>query len=339
MGCLVCEQVIVTDNLLTDSDLEALMAFCRPGEGMDFIVNTYQKYKGVKVMYVADATDMLARIHEDLRAGRGCTIPCNTKKQADEIYNILRKHIPEDRLRLYTGEAGQVPHDLDRDWEGCAVVYSPTITTGLDYNPRAPQNVYLFLHTTLTVCPATALQMCTRNRNIAAVCVHASRMTGAKQRSAAAISYRVNITTRSIEQQFTDVVMDINSGEFVHRENTYTELYKAHIAHEERMQGQFLPTLDALFRMRGFAVTDRRQGARMSAAATPKQHGEQTDSFAAYLKGELTDPHVQKAVDQRCNEACYSVERLKALTNEHPNRMQQYAAIFMEKEVLSLCGI
>ena len=122
MGCLVCEQVIVTDNLLTDSDLEALMAFCRPGEGMDFIVNTYQKYKGVKVIYVADATDMLARIHEDLRAGRGCTIPCNTKKEADEIYNILRKHIPEDRLRLYTGEAGQVPHDLDRDWEGCAVV-------------------------------------------------------------------------------------------------------------------------------------------------------------------------------------------------------------------------
>ena len=59
---------------------------------------------------------------------------------------------------------------------GNFVVYSPTITTGIDFQPAQPQNVYVFIEGEDTTSPASVLQMITRNRRIKEVYVSSIKM-------------------------------------------------------------------------------------------------------------------------------------------------------------------
>ena len=79
----------------------------------------------------------------------------------------LRQEFPGSSIKCYTSEQGHFnTEDVDAEWSRNVVIYSPRITTGVDFNPKVPQNVYLFLDGDQTVSPATALQMISRNRNI-----------------------------------------------------------------------------------------------------------------------------------------------------------------------------
>ena len=79
----------------------------------------------------------------------------------------LRQEFPGSSIKCYTSEQGHFnAEDVDAEWSRQGVIYSPRITTGVDFNPEVPQNVYLFLDGDQTVSPAMALQMIARNRNI-----------------------------------------------------------------------------------------------------------------------------------------------------------------------------
>jgi hypothetical protein len=81
-------------------------------------------------------------------------------KRAEEIPVRLQKEIPVSSIKCYTNEQGHFnAEDVDAEWSVQGVIYSPTITTGIDFNPEVPQNVYLFLDGDQTVSPATALQI------------------------------------------------------------------------------------------------------------------------------------------------------------------------------------
>jgi hypothetical protein len=226
--------VVATDNFFTDVDLDGLCTLLGPshGDGICFIVNDYKKYEGRKVVFDSDRASVMERIDEDLNEGRGCTIACNTKKQADEMYKELCQTVPKHQLRLYTSKSGELPKDIDSDWEGRAVIYSPTITTGLDFNPKAAQNVYLLLNTTSTICPATAIQMCTRNRNIDTVVVYTHNMKHPKPRSAAAMQWSNRQVATHIQQQLQNNELDVASGGYVYHDNIYSSLYCKFVAHE-----------------------------------------------------------------------------------------------------------
>ena len=149
-------KVVVMDNEITDLDLavldSALGCLGKDSETCDdlvFIKNTRKKYSGIQVFY-KEGDEMLRKMLRDMECDRGFTVPCNTKKQADRVMIKLQEEAKEtgidpSRFKLYTSERGQVPKDINAEWSGNFVVYSPTITTGIDFQPAQPQNVYVFI--------------------------------------------------------------------------------------------------------------------------------------------------------------------------------------------------
>jgi hypothetical protein len=151
---------------------------CRNVKGLelDFIVNSHQKYTGIKVSHTHDPEAVMAAMRSDLVNGMCFTCPCNTKKRAEYIDMRLCQEFPGSSIKCYTSEQGHFnAEDVDAEWSRNAVIYSPTITTGVDFNPEVPQTVYLFLDGDQTVSPATALQMIARNRNIKEVHICSKR--------------------------------------------------------------------------------------------------------------------------------------------------------------------
>jgi hypothetical protein len=137
-------KVVAMDNLITNVELDFIDALCGSAGVCDhaFIKNEYKKYNGTPVYY-KDEDEMFAEMKKDIKKGNGFTAPCNTKKQAERIKRLLNTDAQTSNLRLYTSEEGTLPEDIDPEWSNAAVVYSPTITTGIDFNPLEAQTVYL----------------------------------------------------------------------------------------------------------------------------------------------------------------------------------------------------
>ena len=207
-------KLIAMDNEITDIELKFLdNALADDTDScceLTFIKNEFQKFDNVPVRYISDETEMFDRMLKDIEDDNGFTAPCNTKKQAERIHMQLqggqgtamatdnpvwkecfkaplkersKEHLKEcskerskERFKLYTSDQGKTPADVDTEWSKNWVVYSPTITTGIDFQPEEPQNVYLFLKGEDTVSPASVLQMITRNRRIKEVFIHATQM-------------------------------------------------------------------------------------------------------------------------------------------------------------------
>ena len=81
-------KVIMTDNIILDRDVAFIDSIlCRNVKGLelDFIVNSHQKYTGIKVSHTHDPEAVLTAMRSDLVKDMGFTCPCNTKNRAEEI--------------------------------------------------------------------------------------------------------------------------------------------------------------------------------------------------------------------------------------------------------------
>jgi len=274
-------KVVAMDNLITDVEFEFLDTLCDIAGACEcaFIKNEYKKYTGTLVYY-KDEEEMFAGMKEDIRKGNGFTAPCNTKKQAERIKRLLNTDDQTSNVKLYTSEEGTLPEDIDSEWSNASVVYSPTITTGIDFNPIEPQTVYLFLTREDTSSPAAALQMINRNRNIKDVCICAVKMknqpeyasfeemsteldtlchsTSASQGKAHDSRHADtrHIDTRHIDtlQHLQDSKIDLSTHTCSYSENEFSKLFKTARFHDNKMRSSFSHMLNGLLELRGFEI-------------------------------------------------------------------------------------
>jgi hypothetical protein len=270
-------KVIAMDNEITDGDLDLIhLALSEAGahgplmhwcySDIAFVRNTYQKYSGTHAYY-KDEAEMFAEIIEDMKQGKGFTAPCNTKNQAQRILRRLEEEIEDtgkmSNLKLYTSEEGIVPDDIDLVWSNSGIVYSPTITTGIDFNPNEAQSVYLFLNSENTISPAAALQMAVRNRNIKQVYICAQGMHNKPvypsfEKMSTTLDALCQNSTNSrhtdILQQLQDNKINMKTYTCEYTETEFSTLYKTALFHDNVMRSSFLYMLDGLLERRGFQV-------------------------------------------------------------------------------------
>jgi len=272
-------KVVVMDNEITDLDLAVLdSALGKDSEtcvDLVFIKNTRKKYCGIQVFY-EECDEMLEKMLEDMENDRGFTVPCNTKKQTDRIMiKLLEKAktigLDPDRFKLYTSEQGKVPENVNREWSGNFVFYSPTITTGIDFQPDEAQNVYVFIDGEGTTSPASILQMITRNRRINEVHVSAINMKNMTeftsyeqmcQRLDTLLASKAKLTPEALSrvdalQELQDCTFNEATDEDDYSDNEFSKLYKQAIWHDNKMRSSFLYQLDGLLESRGFRVNRR----------------------------------------------------------------------------------
>jgi len=267
-------KVVAMDNQITDVEFAMIDTTISSGVGeceVAFIKNEYKKYTGIEVHY-RDEEEMIAEMKECLKTGKGFTVPCNTKKQAERIHRLLLEdtHGSASNLRLYTSEEGILPEHINTEWSYCGVVYTPTITTGIDFNPKEAQTAYLFLKGEDTISPAVALQMINRNRNIKDVKICASGMKNHQDyASFEEMSTELDALCRStspsrgkthysrdvdILRHMQDCKINMSSDTCEYTDNGFSKLYKTALYHNNVMGSSFLYMLDGLMELRGYKV-------------------------------------------------------------------------------------
>jgi hypothetical protein len=303
-------KVIAMDNLITDVEFDFIDAFSGSADvhGRAFIKNCYKKYSGTLVRYI-DEQEMFDKMREDMTKGRGFTAPCNTKRQAERIRRLLDTE--DQTLKLYTSEEGTLPEDIDSEWSNAAVVYSPTITTGIDFNPTEAQTVYLFLTREDTLSPAAALQMINRNRNIKDGYICAAKMENQPEYVSLEemdaeldtlcqhASRDKTRDSRDIDtlQHLQDSKIDLSTHTCNYSENEFSKLFKTARFHDNVMRSSFPHMLDGLLELRGFKVM--RQPIMQRIAAVRKAQDwiaidslneqDKEKEFTAWLAGTHTD--------------------------------------------------
>ncbi len=186
---------------------------------------------------------------------------------------------------------------MDAEWSRQGVIYSPRITTGVDFNLEVPQNVYLFLDGDQTVSPATALQMIARNHNIKEVHICNMNMRNCPEwvtlevMSQSVDSLEKNTKAMGITKELQLVKENDCTGENEYSESRFSKLYKVHLWMDHMMRSSFLYTRDRLLEMRGFQVTRPVIGTHGDYDWEPiddlvKQ--EEEERFERYLKNSLT---------------------------------------------------
>jgi hypothetical protein len=278
-------RLIAMDNEITDIEFKFLDD-ALAGDGpepycdLTFIKNDFKKYADVPARHVSNQSEILQRMLTDIEAGNGFTVPCNTKKQAERIHEQLRQAVvdagipvSQERFKVYTSDQGTVPADVDAEWSRNWVIYSPTITTGIDFQPEEPQNVYLFLSGEDTISPAAALQMITRNRRIKAVYIHAMQMKNKPVYTSFAqmdecLDAACLDTPKTTGQALGATPCPVGTlralqdgpyfnkvtGEDEYNDSHFSELYKKALWHDNVMRSAFRHNLDGLLRSRGFNV-------------------------------------------------------------------------------------
>jgi hypothetical protein len=81
-------KVVMTDNIILDRDVSFINSIlCRNVKGLelDFIVNSHQKYTGIKVSHTHDPEEVMSVMCSDLVKDMGFTCPCNTKERVEKI--------------------------------------------------------------------------------------------------------------------------------------------------------------------------------------------------------------------------------------------------------------
>ena len=263
-----------------------------------------------------------------------------------------------DQFKLYTSDQRQLPTDIDGEWSNNAVIYSPTVTTGIDFNPETPQNVYLFIEGEKTVSPATALQMITRNRNIDTVYICASKMINKPQyRTYEEMCNELDSACKSLNSsrdietlhEWQDQRLDSDTNDIectIYSDNAYSTLYKKALFHDNVMRSSFLYNLDGLLESRGFEVHRQTQYvAKTKKESTWKQEcdvlNRQDDEadFKAYIEDVPLDPAKKRRFDEKLavlkgmkgSEAPHIMPyinfqrlRLRDLVQNNPDDLSQY---------------
>jgi hypothetical protein len=120
---------------------------------------------------------------------------------------------------------------VDAEWSRHGVIYSPRITTGVDFNPKVPQNVYLFLDDDQTVSPATALQMIARNRNIKEVHICSRNMRNRPEWSTRDVHTFKDMSQSfdrdgAIMRELMSVTENKYTGEYEYSEGSFSKFTK-----------------------------------------------------------------------------------------------------------------
>ena len=282
-------KVIAADNTLSDHDfyfLESSLSETGAQADLTFHINTFQTFEGTPAVYCSDREKMYQMMKAQNDKKEGFVVACNTKADTKYFYRRLYDDTTCEARKAgmcyYDGDtskATNIPDDIIKRWRGFPIFYSPKITTGVDYHPEDPTNVYFFVRGETTVCPATAVQMVTRTRNIKTLYICADRMRNTPrfasegamnahldmlQKSFNGTTFRQQLMTEfrevSVLSGLVDTIWSSEVLEDTYSENKFSQGYRDWLWHHYVMQASWVINFNTYLEKRGFVVTSEEAG-------------------------------------------------------------------------------
>ena len=280
------KQVIVADNTLSNHDFYFLESALNEDDQhveLTFHINEYQTFKGVPAVHISDREKLYQKILLQFHAGVPFVLACNTKADAkyfkQRLWDSTTDVKLQARIRFYTGDmkgSTNIAQEV-KLWYVSFVIYSPKISTGIDYHPETPIDVFYVGRGEDTVCPATAIQMVTRTRSINTLYICLDRMrTAPRYKSEAEMNAHLDMLQNSYQKttqsQMPELsaLCELNERSWcsrtlkdVYSENKFSKGYRGWLWHQEVMKSSWVFNFNTYLRKRGFVVTEEESGAKI----------------------------------------------------------------------------
>jgi len=132
-----------------------------------FIINEYQKYKGIKAIRVKNENLFLDKLSNDIKNNKYFLFACDSCEIITKLYLKFKKDYPDKskHMILITSDSKFDISDASEDFKNKWVFYSPSIITGVDFSIETKQNQYVYVKGD-SISPSSIYQQSTRNRNI-----------------------------------------------------------------------------------------------------------------------------------------------------------------------------
>jgi len=161
-------KVIAMDAMMGDRTIN-LLTRTRTKKKILSHNNTYKPKVDSKVTIVR-SKDQPHMIIRDLFGGSKIVLCSNTKRYAKKIEALVRKHFPDKKVKIHTGEDTAAERreqkDVNTNWDELDVlIYTSTITVGCSFEKKWYDRVYAFF-TNRTVDVRTSIQMLGRVRDL-----------------------------------------------------------------------------------------------------------------------------------------------------------------------------
>ena len=166
-----CKQFIAADNDISDVDVDFLLKTLQRDHDYEFWINSYKSYGKVHATEIPTMDGMVTEMYRHLCDGENFTACFNERRQCEQVHQALKTRCEKDdidpaKLKIFTSKEGDRITDIDEQWDGFCVFYSPIIVTGRDYNPDLPTTTFSFTRGTQTLSPEESVQQLARNRKM-----------------------------------------------------------------------------------------------------------------------------------------------------------------------------
>ena len=278
----------MADNTLSNHDFYFLESALNEDDEhveLTFHINEYKTFKDVPAVHISDREQLFQKTLVHFLAETPCVIACNTKADAKYFRQRLWDETTDvklrARLRIYTGDTKSSTNIAQevKYWYLSVVIHSPKISTGIDYHPETPIDVFYVGRGENTVCPATAVQMVTRTRSIKTLYICLDRMRNTpKYQNEAEMNANLDMLQNSY-QQITQryrtlpehfALAELNERTWckrqlkdVYSENKFSKGYRAWLWNEEIMKASWVFNFNTYLRKRGFIVIEEEPGAQI----------------------------------------------------------------------------
>jgi hypothetical protein len=170
------KKIIISQAFCSPIVLELLKMADVKNDEIAMITNTYKPFKGINAYITSYHDHNVEKLMDSIKAGTKIYVGSNTKETAKAVYNIVKQHIPEDKIMLiHSNNKGDKKQDnfLNKTGDDLyqaldnlqCIIASPTISSGNSWeHPDFTETFYF--HKTLPDVggPDTSMQAIHRNR-------------------------------------------------------------------------------------------------------------------------------------------------------------------------------
>ena len=214
-----CKKIIVSDATIYENIHIFLNK--RSKDKTIFINNSFTKYEGVKAYKMNDENEFLSLLNKHVSDKKYFLLGCDSKTVSDKYYAELKT----DQKAKYTSEERHEIKDASNEFKNKFIVYSPSITTGVDFSINEPQDVFLYIKG-CSISPVSSFQQLSRTRNIKRVFYYVNETTS-KQAIYASIedtkTHFKNIC--STHSKLSEICFNIIDDEHIFNENSFFNIF------------------------------------------------------------------------------------------------------------------
>ncbi len=250
-----CHKLILSDAIITPNVMNLIEKRTKPKRM--YILNTYQKYKGIEAIRQNNENDFLNNIIKHIETDKYFLFGADSKTSITKYYNEMIKQFPtkQDKFLLITADTMKKLNNVEKQFKNKFVFFSPSITTGINFNIKDKQDVFIYIKRK-TINPASSFQQATRTRNINKLYYYSSCKENNPRYNTAddvKLNYKMKLEQN---EKLLNLSSSINEDDDITIiNNTFFSLFCDGIYQQDTEQTNKVLHFESILRKQGFKIT------------------------------------------------------------------------------------